>query len=107
VLTAGATPIGLAAYRAVDSDVRVVHEFLVDRTLPGAGTARAAELLLASVERVARADGIGCLMLLLDGDEALVPFERHGYTAVVVDPAVAWMRKTLDRPGRANQNQTH
>ncbi len=107
VVTDDSTPIGLAAYRPVDSDVRVVHEFLVDRTLPGADTAHVADLLLSAIERVACVDGIRCLMLLLDGDEALVPFERRGYTAVLVDPAVAWMQKTFDRSGSASRHSTH
>ncbi len=107
LVTEDAIPVGFAAYRPADSDVRIVHEFLVDRTLPGADVAQVADILLSAVERGARHAGVGCLMLLLEGDEALVPFERRGYTAIVVDPALAWVRKRLDGTHGTGYPRTH
>ena len=34
IVTDDSIPVGLAAYTRADSDVRVIHELLVDRTLP-------------------------------------------------------------------------
>jgi hypothetical protein len=65
----GSRLLGVAAYQRVESDVRVVHEFLVS---PVFGERQAATVT----------------------EE---PFERRGYRAVVLDAHLAWLQKTLDQ----------
>lgn len=107
VVTEDSIPVGLAAYKRVDSDVRVVHEFLLDRTLGGRDMTRVTDVLLSAVETMAYDDSVGCLMFLLGGDVVLAPFEQRGYTAVAIDPAGAWMQKKLDRMGWASIRSEH
>jgi hypothetical protein len=96
VVTDKAIPVGLAAYKHADSDVRVVHECLVDRTLADADAAAVMDALLAALELLARDDQVGCLMFLISGNVVLPAFARRGYTAMFVDSADAWLSKTLD-----------
>lgn len=78
VVTEDSVPVGLAAYKCADSDVRVVHELLLDRTLSGRDATRVTDTLLAALEIVAYDDRVSCLMLLLYGDVVITPFEEHG-----------------------------
>src|SRR5216684_3846373 len=48
VVTEGSIPVGLAAYKRADSDVRVVHELLVDRTLAACEAARVTDAILSA-----------------------------------------------------------
>ena len=97
VATAGSKPLGLAAYRRDPGAVRVVHEFLLDRTLTGADQGAVSQVLLAGVEWQALDDQVTCLMVQLDR-EVVVPdvFRNAGYAAVGTGPAGAWVRKRLD-----------
>lgn len=96
VVTEGFVPVGLAAYKSADSDVRVVHEFLVDRTLADSDAATVTDALLAALELLAHDDRVRCLMLLVPGSIVLPVFARRGYTAIAIDSSGAWLQKTLD-----------
>lgn len=87
--------LGVAAYQRVASDVRVVHEFLVHRDLSEHEAAIITETLVSAVEAMALGDSIHCLMFMLWPDVSRISFERRGYRAVVLDPYLAWLQKTL------------
>jgi hypothetical protein len=53
---------GLAAYQRVASDVRVVHELLLDSRLECRDAGRVIDALLASLELAAYDDHLSCLM---------------------------------------------
>ena len=107
VVSQGSIPVGLAAYRRADSDVRVVHELLVDRTLAACDAARVTNAMLSAAEIVASDDHISCLMFLVCGAVALPSFEQRGYTAIVVDSCGVWVQKKLDRLGWASIRSEH
>ena len=89
--------LGLAAYQRVESAVRVVHEFLMDRTLVDRDAVPVVDALLAALELLALEDRVGCLMLLVSDGTGLLPaFARRGYTAIVVDSSGAWLQKKMD-----------
>lgn len=92
----GTGPVGLAAYQRVDSDVRLVLELLLDRTLSESDTTRVTDLLVSTVEMLAYDDGVRCVMFMLGGEVALKPFERRRYQTVAVDSAGAWVQTRLD-----------
>ena len=52
-------------------------------------------MLVSAVEAIALSDSIHCLMFMLWPDVRRAPFERRGYRAVVLDPYLAWLQKTL------------
>jgi hypothetical protein len=85
-------------YKPADSDVRVIHEFLVDQTLAGPDAARVTEVLLSALELMASDDGIRCLTLLLRYSVAMGPFERRGYTSLVIE-GCTWLQKKFGWPG--------
>lgn len=87
--------LGVAAYQRLDSDVRVVHEFLVHQDLGERDAAIVTETLVSAVEAIALGDSIHCLMFMLWPHVTRIPFERKGYRAVVLDPYLAWLQKTL------------
>jgi len=89
-------PVGLAAYHRIQSDVRLVLEFLLDTTLHASDARRVIDLLLSTVETLARDGGARCLMVMFGGDVPLGLFERRGYQTVAVDSAGAWVQKCLD-----------
>jgi hypothetical protein len=88
--------LGVAAYQRVKSDVRVVHEFLVHRDLGEREAAIVTDTLASAVEAMALSDSVHCLMFMLWPAVRREPFERRGYRAVVLDPYLAWLQKTLD-----------
>lgn len=92
----GALSAGLAAYRKADSDVRVVHEFLVSRRLDERGARVVAHMMLSALEMLSCDDGVRCLMVLLGPDVSLTTFEEHAYTRLVTDSNGAWLQKKLD-----------
>jgi hypothetical protein len=102
VVTEDSVPVGLAAYKRADSDVRVVHEVLVDRTLSGADAARITDALIVALEMAAYDEGVDCLMFFLYGDVVTTPFEAHDYSMIVADQCGAWVQKKLDRFTRAH-----
>jgi hypothetical protein len=96
IVTDDSIPVGLAAYKRADSDVRVVHELLVDRTLPIPDVARVTDALIVALEMLACDEGVDCLMFLLYGDVVTARFEAHGYGVIVADRYGAWVQKKLD-----------
>jgi hypothetical protein len=89
--------LGLAAFKRFDSDVRVVHEFVLDRALTESDAATATDLLLVALEIVAYDDRVCWLTLLLEPDLAVAPFEQRGFTALAMRPSGTWLQKRLDR----------
>jgi hypothetical protein len=98
VVTEGPVPVGLAAYKRAESDVRVVYEFLVDRTLAGSDAARVTDVLVSALELVAYDDGIRCLTFLLRYGIVMRPFEGRSYTSLAID-GCTWLQKKLGWPG--------
>jgi hypothetical protein len=95
VVTACPRLLGVAGYQRVQSDVRVVHEFLVHRSLGEREAAIVTDALVSAVEATARGDSIHCLMFMLWPDVRRTPFERRGYRVVVLDPHLSWLQKTV------------
>jgi hypothetical protein len=95
-VTHHSVPVGLAAYTRADSDVRVVHELLLDRTLPVLDAARVTDALIVALEMLACDEGVDCLMFLICGDVMTARFESHGYCVIVADQCGAWVQKKLD-----------
>jgi hypothetical protein len=92
----GASSAGLAAFRKADSDVRVVHEFLVSRRLDDRGARIVAHMMLSTLEMLCCDDGVHCLMVLLGPEMSLTTFEEHAYTTLAADSNGAWLQKTFD-----------
>lgn len=97
VATDDSVLVGLAAYKRADSDVRVVHELLTDRTLDTRDVARVTEVLLRALELAAYDDQVRCLMFVLFADVLRTPFAEHGYSTVIADASGVWLQKRLDR----------
>ena len=95
-VTAGTRAAGLAAYKKAQSDLRVVHEFLVNRRLDDRGNEMVTTLMLNAVEMVSRDEGIHSLIVVLGPGVSLVPFEQHGYATLITDSGGAWLQKKLD-----------
>jgi hypothetical protein len=95
VVAEDAVPVALAAYKRVDSEVRVVHELLLDRTLAGPDAARVTEVLLSALEMVAFDEGVRCLTFLLRCSVVTGPFEQRGYMSLVLDSSGMWLQKKL------------
>jgi hypothetical protein len=94
----GTCVLGLAAYRKVDSDVRVVHEFLLNRRLDARSRDSVAHLLLKTLEMLAYDDQVHCVMVLLGPEVPLTPFVQHAYATLATDANGAWLQKRLDAP---------
>ena len=88
--------LGVAAYHAVESQVRVVHDFLVDCRLSPARMAAVIDTMLAGLEFAVRDERVTCLVVLVEGDVPLDPFTRRGYTALLADAVGAWLQKKLE-----------
>jgi hypothetical protein len=109
VVSSADIPVGLAAYRHPDSEIRVVHELILDRTLTSADASRVTAELLAALELVAYEDGVQCLTFMLRCDFVSEPFEERGYTSLALDATGTWLQKKLGwlgwceaRSGRAH-----
>src|SRR5712691_8513261 len=89
----GSVPIGLAAYKRADCEVRVVHELLLDRSLADPNVARVTDVLLSALELVAYDDGGRCLTLLLRCGVVMEPFDQHGYRSLVIDCSGTWLQR--------------
>lgn len=87
--------VGIAAYQPVQSDVRLVLEFLLDPALSATDTIRVANLLLSTVELLACESGACCVMVVFNAGVTRRPFERRGYRTVAIDAATAWVQKRL------------
>jgi hypothetical protein len=94
VVTDGAVPVALAAYKRADGEIRVVHELLLDRTLAGPYAAAVTDVLLSALEFVAYDDGVRCLTFLLRCSVVMEPFEQRGYTSLVID-SCTWLQRKL------------
>ncbi len=86
-------PVGLAAYHRLESDLRLVLEFLLDPGLRGPICNEVCGAMIASLEMLGHDDGVRCLMVMLDADVPLHPFRHRGYGTVVVDRSGAWLQK--------------
>lgn len=109
IVTHDSVLVGLAAYKRADSDVRVVHELLVDKTLAVSDAARVTDALIVALEMIAYDEGVECLMFMLFNDVVTTRFESHGYRVIVADRCGAWLQKKLavlawapNSPGRPN-----
>jgi len=107
VVTEDSRLLGVAAYQRVKSDVRVVHEFLVHRDLGEREAAIITDTLASAVEAMALSDAVHCLMFMLWPAVSREPFERRGYRAVVLDPYLAWLQKTLDQGSGSHACSQH
>jgi hypothetical protein len=94
VVTDGSVPVGLAAYKRVESEIRVVHELLEDRTLAGPDAAAVTDALVSALEIVAYDEGVRCLTFLLRCSVVMEPFEQRGYTSFVID-SCTWLQRKL------------
>jgi len=86
-------PVGLAAYHRVESDVRLVLEFVLDPGLRRPARCEVCGALIASLEMLSQEDGVQCLMVMLEADVPLDPFRHRRYTTVAVNRAGAWLQK--------------
>jgi hypothetical protein len=97
--TIAGNPVGLAAYHRLESDVRLVLEFLLDPDLSRPVRDEVCGALIASLEMLVHDDCVRCLMVTLDADVPLEPFRHRGYGTVVVDHSGAWLQKLwVSRP---------
>jgi hypothetical protein len=99
VVRNASVPLGLAAYKRADGEIRVVHELLLDRTLAGTDPAKVTDVLLSALEMTAYEDGVTCLTFLLHDDVVLAPFEERGYVVLVLDGKGVWLQRKLGWPG--------
>jgi len=88
-------PVGLAAYKRADGEVRVVHEFLLDPRLTGPPAAHVTDALLSALEMVAHEEGVSCLTFLLRSRVVMAPFERRGYMSLALDSGGIWLQRKL------------
>jgi hypothetical protein len=88
--------LGLAAYKKANSDVRVIHEVLVDRTLSISEVARITDMLISALEMTALDEGVNFLMFMLDTEVLATRFESYGYDVIVADRCGTWIQKKLD-----------
>ena len=97
-VTAGTRSTGLAAFKRAESDVRVVHEFLVNRRLDDRDNELVTRLMLGALEMLCADEGIHCLVVVLGPGVSLVPFEQHGYTTLISASGGAWLQKKFAAP---------
>ena len=95
VVTDGLGPVGLAAYKRADGHLRVVHEFLLDRSLDSGEAARVTEKLLSALEFVAYEDGVCCLTFWLRNTVVMAPFERRDYVSLGIGATGIWLQRKL------------
>ena len=95
VVTDASVPVGLAAYKRADGEVRVVHELLHDHTLAEPDVASITEVLLSALEMAAHDDGVRCLTFLLRYSVVIAPFEQRGYTSLALDGSGVWLQRKL------------
>ena len=107
VVTESSRLLGLAAYQRVESDVRVVHEFLVHPAFAERQAAIVTDMLASAVEAMALSDSVHCLMFMLWPDVMREPFERRGYRAVVLDAHLKWLQKALDQGSCIHVSSRH
>lgn len=107
VVTNGFVPVGLAAYKRADGEIRVVHEFLLDRALAGPDATTVTDVLLSAVEMVAYEDGVSCLTFLLRYGVVIEPFERRGYMSLALDCSGIWLQRKLGWPGWCEIRSEH
>ena len=99
VVTAASGPVGLAAYKRADGELRVVHELVLDGRLAATDASRITDVLLSALEMVAHHDGVSCLTFLLRAGVVIAPFEQRGYASLVLDRSGVWLQRKLGWPG--------
>ena len=92
-------PVGFAAYRRADGQVRVVHELLLEPMLESSDARVVTETLLATLEMLALDDGITCLTFLLSNGVIIEPFEAQGYSSLALGNTRVWLQRKLGWPG--------
>jgi hypothetical protein len=98
---------GLAACKRANSEIRVVHELLLDRTLAGRDVTRITEALLSALEMVAHQDGVGCMTFWLGDGVAIAPFEERGYTSLALDGSGVWLQRKFGWLGWSEIRSAH
>ena len=99
VVSKGSAPVGFAAYRHADGEIRVVHELLLDLKLELSEARMVTEVLLATLEMQALDDGITCLTFLLPNGVVIDPFQARGYSSLVLDSMRVWLQRKLGWAG--------
>jgi hypothetical protein len=94
-----AVPIGMAAYKRAESEVRVIHEVLLASVLAPSTAVRVTDELLSGLELVALGEGVRCLTFLLHNRVIIEPFERRGYMSLLLDDGGVWLQRKLGWPG--------
>lgn len=107
VVTDASVPVGLAAYKRADGEIRVAHEFLLDRSLSGTDTTTVTDVLLSAIEMLAYEDHVSCLTFLLRNDVVIEPFERRGYMSLVLECRSIWLQRKLGWPGWCESRSGH
>jgi len=95
VVRDGSDAVGLAAYKRANSEVRVVHEFLLDLRLAGPPAVQVTDALLSALEMVAHEEGVSCLTFLLRSRVVMAPFEQRGYMSLALDSDNVWLQRKL------------
>jgi len=93
IVADGGRAVGLAAYHPAHSDVRVVLECLVQRSLPVRARRRVADLLIDGLETLAQTDSVHLLVVMIEPDVPRTAFVRRGFSTVAVEPWGAWLQK--------------
>jgi hypothetical protein len=107
VVSQATVPRGFAAYKRAESEVRVVHEFILDPCLPPCDALTVTDALLTAVEMVAVDDGVTCLTFLLRNGVVIDPFERRGYMSLVLGSTGMWLQRKLGWTGWSSSAMQH
>jgi hypothetical protein len=99
VVSRASAPVGFAAYRCADGEIRVVHELLLDHSLELSEARMVTEALVATLEMQALDDGIACLTFLLPNGVITDPFQARGYSSLVLDSTRIWLQRKLGWAG--------
>jgi len=92
-------PVGIAAYKLTESEVRVIHELLLASALPHAAAMRVTDVLLSGLELVALDEGVSCLTFLLRNRVVIEPFDARGYMSMPFGNGGMWLQRKLGWPG--------
>jgi hypothetical protein len=92
-------PVGFAAFKRADGQVRVVHELLLDPTLTHEDALTVTHQLLSTLEWVALDNGVTCLTFLVHNAVVVEPFESRGYMSLALDRKGVWLQRKLEWPG--------
>lgn len=93
LVEAAGRPVGLAAYHRVESEVRLVMEFLLDPDLGETTRDEACAALIAGLETGSHNDNVQCLMVMVEPNIPLEPFRHLRFSAIAIDTDGAWLQK--------------